>query len=96
MVFAIIHSDQTVEACWSRTVSTSLPNEDSKFARPVLDVIECCARDHLLKGKILLCLVQTGDNHYECPYIGIMSARLSAAATQIGTREEWLWLDRVR
>jgi Barstar (barnase inhibitor) len=47
-----------------------LANEDSKYSHAILDIIESAARNHLLTGKILICLVQTDDNHYECPHIG--------------------------
>jgi hypothetical protein len=43
---------------------------DLGYANKILDLIECNSRDHLLQGKILLCLVQTGDNHYEPPVVG--------------------------
>lgn len=39
-------------------------------AHSVLDIIECAARDHLLSGKLLLALVQTNDNRYECAPVG--------------------------
>lgn len=65
-----------------------LANEDSKFAHTVLDIIECSARDHLLTGKILICLVQTDDNYYHPPRIGCRLANWN--------RREWLWSDRGR
>jgi hypothetical protein len=65
-----------------------LANEDSEYAHAVLDIIESRARDHLLTGKILICLVQTDDNHYECPHIGCRHANWN--------RREWFWSERGR
>jgi hypothetical protein len=47
---------------------------DADFAHHVLDIIEDQARYHLLLGKILICLVQTDDNRYNCAPIGCRSA----------------------
>ncbi|RYG94777.1 MAG: hypothetical protein EON58_15530 [Alphaproteobacteria bacterium] len=45
-------------------------SKSPQTAHQVLDIIECAARDHLLSGKLLLALVQTNDNHYECAPVG--------------------------
>lgn len=47
---------------------------DSKRAHSVLDIIESSARDHLLRGKVLIALVQTDDPRYSCDGIGCRSA----------------------
>src|SRR5262249_25532178 len=63
-----------------------LANDDCKFPHAVLDIIEYSARDHLLTGKILLCLVQTDDNYYDPPRIGCRRANWN--------RREWIGSDR--
>jgi hypothetical protein len=65
-----------------------LANEDSTYAHGVLDTIEHAARDHLLSGKILIGLVQTDDNHYECSDIGCRGANWNL--------REWLYSNRGR
>lgn len=47
-----------------------LVEEDKAFAHALLDIVESSARDYLLRGQILVTLVQTDDNRYECPPIG--------------------------
>jgi hypothetical protein len=47
---------------------------DGDFAHKVLDIIESAARDYLLLGKVLICLVQTDDNRYNCAPIGCRRA----------------------
>ena len=59
---------------------------DSKFAHQVLDIIESAARDYLLLGKILICLVQTDDNRYDCAPIGCRTANWNS--------QEWLDTNR--
>jgi hypothetical protein len=59
---------------------------DGDFAHQVLDIIERQARNHLLLGKILICLVQTDDNRYNCAAIGCRSANWNP--------REWLNADR--
>ena len=59
---------------------------DSDFAHAVLDIIERQARNSLLLGKALICLVQTDDNRYDCAPIGCRSATWN--------RREWLHRDR--
>jgi hypothetical protein len=66
----------------------SLAKDGKDFAHQVLDIIESAARDHLLTGKILICLVQTNDNGYECPDIGCRRANWN--------RQEWLRSKRGR
>ena len=41
-----------------------IAKKDSKYAHAILDIIEKAARNHLLTGNILVCLVQTDDNRY--------------------------------
>jgi hypothetical protein len=59
---------------------------DGDFAHKILDIIEWQARDYLLLGKILICLVQTDDNRYSCAPIGCRRA--------IWNPREWLDADR--
>jgi len=63
-----------------------IANEDSKYAHAVLDIIETAARNHLLRGNILVCLVRTDDNHYECSHLGCHRANWNS--------REWSWADR--
>ena len=48
---------------------------DGDFAHKVLDIVERQARYHLLLGKVLICLVQTDDNRYNCAPIGCRTAQ---------------------
>ena len=47
---------------------------DGDFAHQILDIVECQARYYLLLGKVLICLVQTDDNRYNCAPIGCRTA----------------------
>jgi hypothetical protein len=59
---------------------------DSNRAHAILDIIESAARNHLLRGKLLIALVQTDDPNYFCEHIGCRCANWN--------RREWLEADR--
>ncbi|HEY6814018.1 MAG TPA: barstar family protein [Croceibacterium sp.] len=59
---------------------------DRERAHTILDIIESCARDHLLAAKLLIALVQTDDARYACEDIGGRQANWNG--------REWLLADR--
>jgi hypothetical protein len=79
--FATVGRSALVLEGFHRLVAT-----DSDFSHGVLDIIERQARNSLLLGKVLICLVQTDDNRYNCPPIGCRSANWN--------RREWMHADR--
>lgn len=52
-----------------------LVEEDPDGSRILLDILETSARDHLLWSRLLVVLIQTNDNRYDCGPIGARSAQ---------------------
>lgn len=63
-----------------------LAAEDARASWNILDCLETHARRHLLFGKVLIILVQTDDNRFECTRIRASGANWN--------RREWLHANR--
>lgn len=59
---------------------------DATRAHAILDIIENWSRNHLLRAKCLIALVQTDDPTYECDGLGCRGARWN--------EREWFSVDR--
>lgn len=64
----------------------TIAREDAGFAQGVLDVIEYNSRDHLLRGRRLMALVQTADAGFHADGLGARAAWWNPA--------EWLNANR--
>jgi hypothetical protein len=81
--FPCPHSDRAVLVFQNFHIEVA---RDQDYAHTVLDIIEHSARNVLLQGKLLLCLVQTDDNTYSAPVVGGRAANWN--------RREWSHVDR--